>query len=162
MDIRDQNEQTKAAFTECNWVYFATTAKECWTVTREFVSGARIIFAHVYNKDGIRMPNVRHLQPGHKILLVHGEDGTYHALFCCTVVAAAKPVQHGSHCFDVFSYADESLDQRLKDSGYDRDPVLKKFTGISIEAPQDLRHITRSIGKPLGNNTLRRWDEVFR
>jgi len=59
-------------------------------------------------------------------------------------------VQHGSHSFDVFSYADASLYERLKATGYDPDPVIKKFTGISIEAPQEFRYITRSIRKPLG------------
>jgi hypothetical protein len=146
----------------CNWVYFATPAKESWTVTRDFVDVAKIIFCHIYNKSGLLMPNVQHLQRGEQILLVHGGHGQpYRALFCCKIEAAAKPVQASHQSFDVLSYADESLYERLTSSGYDPDPVLKKFTGISIAAPQDLRHITRSIPKPKGNNTLRRWDEVF-
>jgi hypothetical protein len=95
-----------------------------------------------------------------QILLGHGK--AYQPLFRCTVSAAANPVQTREHSFDVFSYADESLYERLKASGYDPGPVLKKFTGISIAALEDLRHITRSIPRPKGNNTLRRWDEVFK
>lgn len=51
----DQADRTKSALPPCGWVYFATTAKECWTVTKEFVSEAKIIFAHAYNTAGIRM-----------------------------------------------------------------------------------------------------------
>jgi hypothetical protein len=165
MEMTDQAAELKAALPVCDWVYFATTAKECWTVTKDFVSEAKIIFAHVYNKQRIRMPNVQHLEPGEKILLVHGGGGRpYHALFCCTIGAAERPVQNTDlrHTFPVFAYVDESLNERLYATGYDVDPVLKKFTGITIAELQDVRHITCSIQKPLGNNTLRRWDEVFR
>jgi hypothetical protein len=48
----------------CDWVYFATPAKESWTVTRDFVDVAKIIFCHIYNKSGLLMPNVQHLQRG--------------------------------------------------------------------------------------------------
>lgn len=161
MEIWGQSDKSRA-LPVCDWVYFATPAKESWTVTREFVAAAKIIFCHVYNKSGLRMPNVQHLQRGDTILLVYGGHGrSYRALFCCKVDAAARPMKGPHHSFDVLSYADESLYERLRSSGYDPDPVLKKVTGISIAAPQDLRHITRSIPRPKGNNTLRRWDEVF-
>ena len=164
MEMSDHAAELKAALPVCDWVYFATTAKECWTVTKEFVSEAKIIFAHIYNKQHIRMPNVQHLEPGDKILLVHGGGGKpYRALFCCTTGAAERPVRNVDlrHTFPVFSYADESLNERLYATGYDPDPVLKKFTGITLAALEDVHHITWSIAKPLGNNTLRRWDEVF-
>jgi hypothetical protein len=104
-------------------------------VTKEFVSEAKILFAHAYKKNGIRMPNVRLLQAGEKILLVHGGGGKLHRpLFCCTIGAAAKPVRDPDlrHTFLVFSYAEESLHERLRATGYDPDPVLDKFVGIRI------------------------------
>ena len=164
MQIPDQADKLKAALPVCEWVYFATTAKECWTVTKEFVSEAKLIFAHVYNTQRIRMPNVQHLEPGDKLLLVHGGDGKYSPLFCCTIGAAAKPVRNPDlgHTFLVFSYADESLYEHLRSTGYDPDPVLKKFVGITITDLEDVRDIVCSIPHPPGNNTLRRWNEVFR
>lgn len=158
-----QADKTQSALPVCDWVYFATTAKESWTVTKAFVSAAKIIFAHAYNSQGIRMPNVQRLEPGDKILLVHGGDGKYRPLFACTIAAAAKPVSNPDlrHTFPVFSYADESLYERLRSTGYDPDPVLKKFVSITISDLQDLRDIACSIPHPPGNNTLRRWEEVF-
>ena len=159
----NQIYKTKSTLPVCDWVYFATTAKESWTVTKAFVSAAKIIFAHAYNTAGIRMPNVQHLTPGDKLLLVHGRDGKYRPLFSCTISAAANPVRNPDlrHTFSVFSYADESLYQDLRTTGYDPDPVLKKFVGITIADLQDVRDITSSISHPPGNNTLRRWGEVF-
>jgi hypothetical protein len=49
----------------------------------------------------------------------------------------------------------------LKSTGYEPDPVIQQFVGISIEVLQDLRGINCPIAKPKGNNTLRRWSEVF-
>ena len=68
------------------------------------MSEAKIIFAHVYNSQRIRMPNVQNLEPGDKILLVHGGDGKYRPLFCCTIGAAAKSVRNSElgHTFPVF------------------------------------------------------------
>jgi len=163
MTAPPQIAPTKSTLPVCDWVYFATTAKECWTVTQAFVSAAKIIFAHVYNSQGNRMPNVQRLEPGDKILLVHGGDGKYRPLFCCTIAKAEKPVRNPElrHTFPVFSYADESLNERLRDTGYDPDPVLKKFVGITISELQDVRDIPCTIAHPPGNNTLRRWEEVL-
>jgi hypothetical protein len=164
MENQERSDETKAALPVCEWVYFATTAKECWTITKEFVSEAKLIFAHAYNTAGIRMPNIQHLGPGNKILLVHGGDGKYRPLFCCTIGAAASPVQNRDrgHTFPVFSYAaDESLYDRLAATGYDPDPVLKKFVGITITELQDVQNVGCSIPHPEGRYALRRWDEVF-
>ena len=150
-----------APFPVCDWVYFATPARGSWTITREFVTDAKIILAHVYNKLGIRMPLVQRVQPGDKMLLVYGEAGKYSPIFSCTVSSPVEPVRNRQHSFDAFSYVQESLLGRLEATGYDPDPVLKRFTGISISSFQDLRDIKRLIAKPKGNNTLRRWDEVF-
>ena len=154
---------TKSALPVCDWVYSATTAKESWTATKVFVSVAKLIFAHAYNRQEIRMPNVQYLKPGDKLLLVHCGEGKYRPLFSCTIAAEANPVRNPDlrHTFPVFSYADESLYQDLRASGYDPDPVLKKFVGITITDVRDIDDIPCSISHPPGNNTLRRWDEVF-
>jgi len=71
------------------------------------------------------------------------------------------PVETSEHCFEVFSCIDESLDEEPRAGGYTPDAVIGRFTGLSIEAIEDLRHITAAIPRPPGNNTIRRWGEVF-
>ena len=65
------------------------------------------------------------------------------------------------HIFDVFRELDDSLHATLVASHYKPDPVIQRFVGITIEAPLDVDHIKLTITKPTGNNTLRRWEEVF-
>lgn len=146
----------------CDWVYFATTAKWSGTVTRDFVAGRRVIVRSLYNAAGLLIANVQHLKSGERILLVHGGHGKpYRPLFSCTISAAEAPVRSARQSFCVFSYIDESLQDCLKEGGYTLDPVLRKFTGISISELHDLRGVTSEIPRPSGNNTIRRWDEVF-
>lgn len=159
----DRGGATKAALPVCKWVYFATPAKGDWTVTKDFIGKEKIVLCHAYNKNGLRIPNVQHLQPGDKLLLAYGGHGkSYRALFCCTIGGPADPVQNPPHSFDVFSYAHESQQEHLMKTGYDPDPVLKKHTGISIADLQDLQHVACSIPKPKGRNTLQLWDDVFK
>jgi len=99
--------------------------------------------------------NVKHIRQGHTILLGYGGKGEpYRPMFACTVVAAPRPVPH----FEAFSFAEESQVDRLMKSGYAPDPHLKNFTGISVEVSAE--HLTGSIRKPAGNNTVRSWKEV--
>jgi hypothetical protein len=147
----------------CDWVYFATTAKASGTVTADFVQEHQIIVRSVYNTDGQRIANVQHLTPGQRMLLVHGGPGEpYRALFSCTIGATAAPVSTPQHRFEAFSYIEESLHKQLREDGYDPDPVLGKFTGISITAVQDLRGSSKVIPRPLGSlNAIWHWDKVF-
>ena len=146
----------------CDWVYFATPAKWSGTVTRDFVAEQTVIVRSVHNAAGQRTSNVQHLRPGERILLVHGGHGKpYRALFSCTICAAREPVRTSQCVFDVFSYLDESLHEQLRMGGYTPDPVVRRFTGISISEVQDLRGITSVIPRRLGNNTISRWEEVF-
>ena len=108
------------------------------------------------------MPLIQRLRPGHHILLVYGADGKYAPVFRCQVCLSPEPVRTPEHTFDVFCYIAEEFHDRLKAEGYAPDPVVRRFTGISIGSLQDLRNIECTITKPKGNNTLRRWDEVFR
>jgi hypothetical protein len=66
------------------------------------------------------------------------------------------------HKFNGFCYIPERLHDQLKSAGYEPDPLIQGFVGIAIELVEDLRQIDRTIVKPKGNNTLRRWNEVFR
>src|ERR1051326_2062326 len=122
---------------------------------------AKAIIAHAYNNAGLRMPLVQRLRPAHHILLVYGADGKYAPVFRCQVCAAPEIVRTREHWFDVFCYIAEEFHDRLKAEGYAPDPVVQRFTGISIGSLQDLRGIECTITKPKGNNTLRRWEEVF-
>jgi hypothetical protein len=164
---RDRNLQTsprnsgEEELPECDFVYFATPACGSWTITAEFVNSAKAIIAHAYNNAGLRMPLVQRLRPGHQILLVYGADGKYAPVFRCKVCASPETVRTREHTFDVFCYIAEEFHERLKAEGYAPDPVVQRFTGISIGSLQDLRNIECTITKPKGNNTLRRWDEVF-
>ena len=146
---------------KCDYVCFATPSRASFTITMEFVATARAIVAHAHNSLGLRIPLVPRLRPGDTILLAYG-SGTYEPVFRCKVRRSPNPVRTPKHIFEVFCYLDDSLSQRLLDARYEPDPVVKKFIGISIEAPEDLRHVRRTIVKPAGNNTLRRWDEAFR
>ena len=145
---------------KCDYIYFATPSRASFTITKEFVASARVIIAHAHNAVGIRMPHVPRLRPGNTILLAYG-SGRYEPVFRCTVCASPAPVRTSKHIFEVFSYLDESLHARLEEARYTPDPVVKKYIGISIDAPQDLRHVKQTLVKPGGNNTLRRWVEVF-
>jgi hypothetical protein len=149
------------ALPECDWVYFAAPSKGSWTVTGKFVEEEKIIIRNVHNKLGQRLANNSNLRPGHKILLVYGGDGRpYRALFCCAIVASANPIKTPRPSFGIFLEIDKSMYAHLKESDYEVDPVLNKFTGISIADVRDLRHITCPIPKPAGRNTLRHWKDV--
>ena len=80
----------------------------------------------------------------------------------CRVRAPEEPVRMGVHGFDGFCYIPERLQDELESAGYERDPVIQRFVGIAIELVEDLHQIAHTIAKPKGNNTLRRWSEVFR
>ena len=142
-------------------MYFATPSCGSWTITAEFVDSARAIIAHAYNTIGLRMPLIQQLRPGHEILLAYGADGKYSPVFRCRVCTSPEPVRTGKHTFDVFCYIAEQFHDRLKAEGYESDPVIQRFIGIAIDSVQDLRDNKTRITKPKGNNTLRRWDEVF-
>ncbi len=107
------------------------------------------------------MPLVQGLQPGDQILLVYGTAGQYRPVFSCRVRVPDEPVELGMHRFDGFCYIPDRLHDQLKAGGYEPDPVIHQFVGIAIELVEDLRQIDRTITKPRGNNTLRRWSEVF-
>jgi hypothetical protein len=157
--IRKADRET--ALPECDFVYFATPACGSWTITAEFVDSAKAIIAHAYNNAGLRMPLIQHLRPGHQILLAYGADGQYSPVFRCRVCAFPEPVRSRDHTFDVFCFIAEAFHDWLKAEGYGPDPVIERFTGMSIGSLQDLRDSNRRITKPKGNNTLRRRDEVF-
>ncbi len=149
------------AVPKCDYVYFATPSRASFTITSAFVATAKAIVAQAHNTLGQRMPLVQHLCPGDTILLAYG-SGKYQPVFRCKVCASPMPVRTSKHVFEVFCYLDESLSERLHEARYLPDPVVKRFIGICIESPEDLRHVRQTIVKPGGNNTLRRWDEVFR
>jgi hypothetical protein len=146
----------------CDFVYFATPACAPETITAEFVNSAKAIIAHAYNRLGQRMPLVQALRPGDQILLVYGSAGKYRPVFRCRIRAPEERVRLGIQRFDGFCYIAERLLDQLKSAGYEPDPVIQRFVGIAIELVEDLRQTGCTIVKPKGNNTLRRWNEVFR
>ena len=156
----NQNAEAIAALPVCDWVYFATPSPEDFATTRKFVREFGIIIRTIFNSAGIPVANVKQLQQGDTILLVHGGGrgkDPYQPMFSCLVVAPPRPAPH----FDAFSFADEPQQERLRISGYLPDPRFKRFTGISVKVLRDVERPTCSIPRPLGNNTIRRWDEVF-
>ncbi len=154
-------DDTATGLANCDFVYFATPACGPWTLTEEFVASANAIVAHVYNRSGLRMPLIRSLRPGHSILLVYGADAQYSPVLCCRVCVSPEPVRSRQGTFDVFCYIADQFHARLRAEGYVPDPVIQRLVGISIGSVQYLRDEKRIIKKPKGNNTLRRWDEVF-
>jgi predicted RNase H-like nuclease len=148
----------------CDWVYFATPAKWSGTVTATFVAEQKVIVRTLHNSKLQSIANVRHLKPGETILLTYGGHGTsYHPLFAAEITAPGVTVENTIHDFPAFRYIDEQWDESLRAGGYTPDPVLNRFTGISIQPSSDLRHIqTSGIARPPGKNTLCRWTDVFR
>jgi hypothetical protein len=119
-----------------------------------------MIIRTAYDSRDNAIANVKNIRQGNTILLVYGGGRTkkpYCPVFSCTVVAPPRPVPG----FDALTYADASQHERLQGSNYLRDPRLKRFTGISIAVSRHLEHVTCSIPRPGGINTIRRWNEVF-
>ena len=143
----------------CHWVYFATTAKWPGTVTEEFVTKNKVIVRTIYNAAGLLIPNVQYLKTGDQILLVHGGHGrTYLKLFSAEISASANPVRSSRHSFDVFSYIDEALQAELEAGGHVPDPVVGRFTGITITDVHPLPHT--EVKRPPGMTTIRHQEEV--
>lgn len=165
MVMEHQDESRETDLPVRDWVYFATPAVGNGPEhLMEFVAREKLIVAHVY-EDGdvlIRMPLVQHLGPGDTILLVYGGHGRpYRAVASCTVAASAKPVQTPHHTFEVFHCIDDPLAGEVAALGYRPDPVVERLTAISLAEVRDVSHVDCTIRKPKGNNTLRRWGEVF-
>ena len=165
MAMQQQDGRREDDLPVCDWVYFATPAVGSGAEhLGEFVARAKLIVAHVY-QDGdalIRMPLVQRLRPGDTILLVYGGHGRpYRAVAACTVAASAKPVQTPNHTFEVFHCIEDPLAGEVAALGYRPDPVVKRLTAISLAEVRDVSHLDCPIRKPEGNNTLRRWAEVF-
>jgi hypothetical protein len=155
-----QNDEPKDAVPVCDWVYFATPSKEDLATSRAFADQFGMIVRTIYDSRGNAIANVKNLRQGHTILMVFGGGRSkrpYQAMFSCTVVAPPHPVSR----FGAFTYADGSQSERLQNSGYSPDPHFERFTGISIKVLQDLGGGRCSVPRPAGNNTIRRWDEVF-
>jgi len=115
-------ESCDATASECglptsDFVYFATPACAPETITAEFVTSAKAIIAHAYNRLGQRMPLVKALRPGDHIMLVYGTAGQYSPVFRCRVRAPEEPVGLGIHRFDGFCYIPDRLRDQLKAGG---------------------------------------------
>jgi len=143
----------------CDWIYFATPTPAGLAKTQSIVRECRMILRTVFNTKGMAIANVKKIKPGDTILLVHGggNGSPYRPVFECHVVASPRPVPG----FPIFSFADEVQEKLIQDSGYPRDPHFHRFTGIPIEISRDLSNTRGSIPRPLGNNTIRTWKEVF-
>jgi hypothetical protein len=145
----------------CDWVYFATPSQETWSATRGLITECRMIIRSAYNSVGIAIANTRQLREADTILVVFGGGDSgkpYRPMFSCRVVPPPIPVPG----FEGVTYADAMQHDRLLNSGYTADPHLHRFTGISIEVMENLERVSRDIPRPAGNNTIRRWNEVFR
>ena len=147
----------------CDWIYFAGPAKWSRKDTRDFVAKHKVIVRNIHNSARQRIANVRYLKAGETILLVYGGKGKpYRALFSGTITASPDPVRTSQQCFDVFTCIDKSLVEELEAGRFDRDPVVERFTGISLTSLEDLGNVPDSIKRPLGDwRALWRWNEVF-
>jgi hypothetical protein len=158
---QNEGEGARAALLACDWVYFATSPPEYFTSTRNFVRKFRIIVRTAFNSAGTPVANVKRIQQGDTILLVHGGGPSkkpYRPVCSCTVGPPPLPVRGFENAL---SFADASQQRSLRNSGYTPDPQFNRFTGISIRAYRDLEHLTCSISRPSGTHTIRRSNEVF-
>jgi hypothetical protein len=155
-------------------VYFATPAVgEGLEGLRRLVQETGMIICHVYfnnRTQHIRLPHVKDLLPGHKVLLVYGQRDDYRPVLACTIVRAKKPAWNldRRQRFDVFSDdLDEPTCQRLAGQGYTPDLKLGKFTGIAVGELHDLQRAACSIARPtakrgtVDRRAIWKWEEVF-
>jgi hypothetical protein len=146
----------------CDWVYFACSAKK-WSAqkTGEFTINHNLIVRTIHNSAGQRIANISHLKPGDRILLAYGGEGQPYRVLCGATIALSRdPVVTSKRKFDVFSFIEESLGEQLSAAGYSRDPVLGRYTGITISELDYLWHFERMIPRPAGNNTIWRWRDA--
>lgn len=154
------NKGAPTALPECDWVYFATTAKfdrRYPDEFRAFVEVRNVIVRSLYNSKHERIANVGRLKPGQRILLVHNWMGFYRPLLECTIDLAAPSVRAPG--FEVCCVIPKCFDEQLTNAGFERDPGLG-FTGIALSATRDLRALAERVPWRFGN-TIRSWKEVF-
>jgi predicted RNase H-like nuclease len=153
-----------------DWVYFATpSVGQGANALRDLVRKAGMIFCHLYfDKDDVyqRLPHVKDLQQGDRLVLVYGAGREYSVVLGCVIHNADRSVlnQQNGQMFDVFSYVDDpSVCELLTSQGYTPDPRLGRFTGISVEVLADVPDIPGPISRPRPGDrrTIWRWDEVF-
>jgi hypothetical protein len=144
----------------CDWVYFATPSQAGREATSTLISDCHLILRSAYNTAGLAIANTRRIKLGDRILVVYGggrDRQPYTPMFSCVVSDPPRPVPG----FEAFSFAEGADSRRLESAGYPRDPILQKFTGISVRILRDLNSLSQGVTKPVGNNTIRSWGEVF-
>ena len=147
---------------KCDWVYFAGLARAYRAETYDLAEQEELIVRSVYNRNGLRIPHVSDLTPGQTILLAYGgHRAPYHALCWCVIDAPDAPVQHGQDVFQGIEFAHPVISQRLGAAGYDPDPVLQQFTVIPIREIHDLQEPPLEVPRPIGGNTIWRWNHVY-
>lgn len=156
--------------TRFEWVYFATpSVGEGLAALKELVKRTGMISCHIYFDKGNvyqRLPHVKDLKQGHRMLLVYGAGEEYSMVLGCVIHSADDPVrnQQNGQQFDLFSYVDDqSVCELLISQGYTPDPRLGRFVGISVKVLPHLPDITGPISRPRPGDgrTIWRWDEVF-
>jgi hypothetical protein len=156
--------------TPFEWVYFAAPSVGAGAVAlRDLVKKAGMIFCHIYfDKDDVyqRLPHVKDLHQGHRLLLVYGAGSEYSVVLGCVIQSTDRSVrnQQNGQQFDVFSYVDDqSVCELLEKQSYTPDPKLGRFTGISVEVLPDPPDIPGRISRPRPGDrrTIWGWDEVF-
>jgi hypothetical protein len=161
-DLTGQHVAGEMQLPQCDWVYFAGTARANRTETYAIAVQEEIIVRTLYNTAGLCIPNVKQLEPGHKLLLAYGGQGMpYRALCWCRIASPDQPVQRDGHLFPACGLADPTLHQLLLNARYAPDPVLKQFTVIPITEINDVHEFALTAPHPRGNNAIRRWHEVF-
>ena len=157
-DIRNPGDLEPKALPVCDWVYVATPSQAGEVDTRGIISECRMIIRSAYNSAGLAIANAKRIKIGDQILVVYGGGiARYRPMFSCVAVKPPLPIAE----FEAFSFADASFSERLKSAGYPRDPILRKFTGISIGITHDLSMLDKVVTKPGGHNTIRSWTNVF-
>lgn len=143
-----------------DWVYFATPSQASRVATKAFVTECQLILRSAYNSTGAAIANARRIKLGDRILLVYGggnDSQPYRPMFLCRAIRPPRPVPE----FEAFSFADEASSKPLELAGYPRDPILKRFTGISSEILQDLDSLHQPVVRPGGINAIHSGDKVF-
>lgn len=144
----------------CTWVYFATDSAEDFAATKRMVTAIGLIVRTVYNSADIAIANTKQIRVGDSILLVHGGGNRglpYRAMLSCKVIVSKDPIPG----FDGFSFVEDRYIAQLENSSYLPDRHFGRYTGIAITPVVDLDDSSTAVPRPRGNNTIRKWDEVF-
>ena len=121
------------------WVYRATVTQADWSATAELLEEHGFLWRKAYTRARQLVPNVSHVQLGDVIHLAFSQDGELTFSGSFEVVASPlcdqqSPIEvQGAGPLALVAVRDDStLAKALRQTAYERDPVLAVYTGWHV------------------------------